>query len=347
SSDAGDTAAMNAAAEELLDILLGTTQGRIYDGFSMLNFNRYTEPSIPPSAFPVGDLDGEYKMKVARDTGETFVSPYDGETRTIWEVDINHLYYDGQIDSDTFLVRFPIGHHPDDTLRVNYRVFSLVSEDFSPTMVMLDHRASPATTNFPFKGLDSVWIPFLRGQVLDFTVKYPPIRQIRGIYLWGWRVHPPRIQFVQPIYEIVNQHTGEVELDPQGESFAYRNRNLTIDGIADAAPEKKMYTVASAVLDGTPASTIHDWLTEESQGPRGTWIDWADLATNQRQIPDEAWDVLEQEDGLTGGDFGDFEIVTVYMNNEMYGDGPNLPEIGRWEQGEIFSIKLINLDKHT
>jgi len=40
-------------------------------------------------------------------------------------------------------------------------------------------------------------------------------------------------------------------------------------------------------------------------------------------------------------------MVTVYMNNEMYGDGPNGPSIEGWYQGDRFPVKLINLDNHT
>ncbi|RMH21972.1 MAG: hypothetical protein D6696_04505 [Acidobacteria bacterium] len=345
----GDDAGLRAAAEDLMDILLGTTEGRIYDGFSMLNFNRWKDPSIGAEYFPPDAVPGEYKMKVARDSGKTFISPFDGEERKIWEADINLLYYDGQIDSDTFFVVFPFGHDKDDVLHVNYRIFSLVREDFSPTLVMLDRRMAQNTVSFPFKGFDSVWVAFNAGQVVDLTVKYPPIRMIRGVYDWGWRVHPPRIQFMQPLYEIQNQHTGEIELDPQGKSFAYRNReDLIIDLISDAAPEKKMYNVAKAVIDGT-ASTVEvlQWLIDEDAGPRGTWIDWADLVKEQRQLPPEAWDLLEQEDGLALGDFGEYNMITVFMNNEMYGEGPFLNEIIGWDQGEVFKVKLINLDKHT
>jgi hypothetical protein len=239
-----DQAGMDAAAAELRAILYGTTEGRIYDGFAMLNYNRWLDPDIDASDFPSDAVPGEYKMKEAVDTGNTFVSPYDGEIRRIWEITINMLYYDGQIDSDTFLVKFPFGHHPDDILEVDYRIFSLVLEDFSPTVVMLDRRQQQNTVNFPFKGLDSVWVAFDPGQVVSLRVKYPPIRQIRGVYTWGWRVHPPRIQFLQPVYEIQNAYTGDIEFDPQGESFVFRNREeLTLEAIADEAPEMKMLSV--------------------------------------------------------------------------------------------------------
>lgn len=339
-AQAGDGAGMRSAAADLMDILLGTTEGRIYDGFSMLNITRggVTDQHVP----------GEYKMKEVRDTGRTYTSPFDGEERKIWEVDIEMMYYDGQIDSDTFLVRFPYGHHDDDVLHVNYRIYSLVEEDFSPTLVMLDKRKAMNTVQFPFKGMDSVWIAFLPGQVVDVTVQYPPVRQIRGVYTWGWRVHPPRIQFMQPIYEIKNAHTGEIELDPQGESFAVRNRTeLTLDKVAEAAPEKKMYRVARAALDGASTLDILRRLTEPGFGPRGTWFEWADLAKNQTQLPPEAWDLLLEEDGLEPGATGDYNMISVYMNNEMYGVGPFQSEVVTWEQGETFQVKLINFDKHT
>ena len=78
-------------------------------------------------------------------------------------------------------------------------------------------------------GFDSVWPMVQRDQVTEITVDHPPLRLLRGIYTWGWRVHPPRIQFLQPIFEMVNQHTQQVQLEPQGESYAFRNRQLSID----------------------------------------------------------------------------------------------------------------------
>ncbi|MCH9651725.1 MAG: hypothetical protein K0U98_26090 [Deltaproteobacteria bacterium] len=342
-----DSDGMRAGARELRDILLGTTQGRIYDGFAMLNYNR--------GAYVHDHIAGEYKMKVATDTGETALNPYDpeGGNAKIWEVDINMLYYDGQIDSDTYLLRFPFGvgvvglPGQDDTVRVNYRIYSLVREDFSPTLAALDRRQALNSVQFPYKAFDSVWVAFEPGQVTNLTVEYPPAGQVRGVYTWGWREHPPRIQFLQPVYEIQNQNTGEIELGPQGNSYATRNReNLTLDNIGDAAPEKKMFQLAQAVLLGASPQAIERWMTRRNRGPEGTWIEWADLVKNQTQLPGEAWEVLEAE-GIARGGFGDYDMVSVFLNNEMYGDGPFLNEIRQWNQGDTFKIKLINLDNHT
>ena len=284
------------------------------------------------------------KMKVLRDSGLTETG-IGGQPRKVWEIDVNMFFYDGQIDSDTFLMRVPASAHEFDTVRVNYRVYSVEREDFAPTTVMLDRRM-PGSVQFPFKGFDSVWIPFGNGEVMEATVKLPPLRLQRGVYTWGWRVHPPRIQFMQPIFEHVNAQTGLVELEPQGESYAFRNRQLSIDGIGGAASEKKMYAVAQAALDGTASDEVYDWLNDINEGPLGTWDEWADVAKEQRQLPPEAWDILANE-GIQQGDFGPYRMVTVYMNNEMYGDGPDGNVIEGWEQGDSFAVKLINLDNHT
>lgn len=336
-SEKRDGARMRTAARELLDILQGTTRGRIYDGFALLNYNR--------GAYVPGHVPGEYKMKALRDSGLTEPG-IDGQPRKIWDLDVNMLYYDGQIDSDTFLFRVPAAAHEFDTLRIHYRIYSTVREDFSPTVVMLDRRM-PGSVQFPFKGLDAVWVPFGSGEVVDMTVKLPPLRLIRGVYTWGWRVHPPRIQFLQPVFEHVNAHTGQVELEPQGLSFAFRTRNdLTLDSIADAAPEKKAYVVAQAALGGTDPATIARWLTRDESGPQGTWQEWADLAKDQLRLPPEAWQVLAKE-GIAPGSFGPYRFVSVYMNNEMYGEGPEGSRIEGWNQGDRFQVKLINLDQHT
>ncbi|MCB1057134.1 MAG: hypothetical protein KDD11_16650 [Acidobacteria bacterium] len=336
-----DAEAMKAPAQDLLDILHGETSGRIYDGFAMLNYNR--------GAFAPGQEEGEYKMRRVHDTGESFVNPFDpeGGLAKIWETDINLLYYDGQIDSDTFFVRFPVDVAKDDTLRVHYRIFTLVDEDFSPTLVMLDRRQALDTVQFPFKGFDAVWLAMNAGQVVEVTLDYPPSQMVRGIYTWGWREHPPRIQFMQPVFEIRNAHTGEVELDPPGRSYTTRNReDLTVDAIGEAAPEKKMLHVAEAVLAGADPEEIERWMTERDAGPRGTWPEWAGLVKEQTQLPEEAWEVLAAE-GIERGSFGGYQMISVFLNNEMYGDGPFLNEIKLWDQGDTFRVKLINLDNHT
>jgi len=342
---AGDATVMLDLAHELVDILDGTTRGSIYDGFAMLNANR--GPWLPDQ------VPGEYKMKRLRDSGGRFTG-MDGLEHRIWELDVRMLWYDGNFDADTFLMLVPVEADEFDVVHVHYTIYSLVREDFAPTAVMLDHRASTGSrifgrrnsVQFPFQGFDAVWQAVRPDTVTRLTVALPPVRHQRGVYSWGWRQHPPRVQFLQPIFEIVNAHTGAVELDPQSRSYAFHNRALSIDGIGEAAPEKKIWHVCQAVLSGAGPAMVLGMLEDSDTFPLGRWQDWTDQLLHQDRLPPEAWDLLAQE-GLRPGTFGPYRFVSVYLNNEMYGEGPLGTRIQGWHQGDTLRVKLINLDAHT
>ena len=53
------------------------------------------------------------------------------------------------------------------------------------------------------------------------------------------------------------------------------------------------------------------------------------------------------DEGIQEGKFGPYDFVSVYLNNEMYGDGPmGSGRIEAFEQGETRKVKVINLDNH-
>lgn len=323
------------SAQTAVDILTGGTEGRMYDGFALLNYNR--------GAWTDGHVEGEYKMKRLTDTGETFISAIDGEEHRIWEIDVQMLWYGQNFDSDTFLIRVPFEAHPFDEFRVNWRIYSLIQEDLAPTTIMNDGFGRI------FHGLDSTFASIPAEQVAELSVKYPSLKHFRGMYVWGWGVHPPRVQFLQPVLEI----NADGDLDPNGLSFAYRTRtDLTLDAIASEAPEKKAYDVAEAALGGATGDEIHSMLAEADAAPLGTFREWMTLAADLRKLPAEAWDVMAAEEGLARGDFGDYDIVIAYMNNEIYGESP-YAQVGSegeggvvrdWPQGGEFKVKVINFD---
>ena len=328
----------SAAAQEAMDILLGQTEGRLYDGFPLLNYNQ---------GGPLEDqIDGEYKMKELTPTGEYFTSQIDGETRQVWELTVNMLWYGQNFDSDTFLVRVPFEAHPYDEFRINWRVYSLIQEDLSPTTILNDGFGRI------FHGLDSSFASLPAETLSEVTISYPSLAHFRGMYVWGWGVHPPRVQFLQPVVEV----SAEGDLHPHGESFATRTRvDLTIDAISDVAPEMKAYTVASAAIEGATGAEIAAMLIDPAVGPAGTFREWLRLASDLRVLPPEAWDVLAEEDGLEEGEFGEYDIVVAYLNNEIYGSSPYSQQdsegkggvVKDWAQGDDMIVKVINLDDHT
>lgn len=355
-------------ADEIMDILLGKTSGRIYDGFALLNFNRWNDDRIPATAFPADAVAGEYKTKRIRHSGKSernFKKPSEGvnpavlegeDEVTIWEVDVNMLWYGQQFDADTFFVHIPIINSadnvpsPDDTIRINYHIYSLVEEDFAPIQLLND--ADPkvefpgeSSVALPHKAEDTVWVQIDKNTVAHITVQYTALRFIRGIYTWGWRVHPPRIHFMDFLRELNNAHTKKIELNPRGRSMSERNRGLSIDDIGDAAPEKKVYEVVRAVVDGEVdnASDLFAMLNNADTEPAGTYKDWIDLMTNQIQLPPEVSEVLASE----GMGVDDYDYVSVFMNNEMYGIGSFHTAMQDWKQGDVIHSRIFNLDNHT
>ena len=333
-----DRGAIEGAAQEALDILMGETQGRVYDGFALLNINR--------GAFAPDHVPGEYKTKRLVDSGETVVSEIDGQRRKIWRVTVNLFWYRHNFDADTFLLRIPFEAHPYDQLRVDWRVYSLVQEDLAPSTITQDGFGRI------FHGLDSTFTHIPSGTLCELKVDYPSLIHFRGMYTWGWGVHPPRVQFLQPIVEIDEDGS----LNPPGLSFATRVvEGLNLDTIAEAAPEKKIYRVAEAALNGASGAQVAAMLTDPGEGPSGTFREWLGLASDQRQLPPEAWELLAREDGLGRGDFGPYDIVLAYMNNEIYGDTPyaQFGAEGRggvirdWPQSGLMRVKVINFDGHT
>ena len=319
------------AAREAIDILTGSTEGRLYDGFALLNYNR--------GAWAEGHIEDEYKMKRLTDSGETVISAIDGEEHTIWEIDVQMLWYGQNFDSDTFLIRVPFESHPYDEFRVNWRIYSLIQEDLSPTTIMNDGFGRI------FQGLDSTFESIPAEVVSELSVSYPSLQHFRGMYVWGWGVHPPRVQFLQPVVEI--NEAGD--LNAAGESFAYRTRtDLTLEGIGDEAPEMKAYNVAQAALGGATGDEIIEMLN----GDNGNFRQWMTLASDLRHLPEEAWDVMAAEDGLEMGDYGDYDIIIAYMNNEIYGESPYAQPgsegvggvVRDWDQSGTFKVKVINFD---
>lgn len=336
-SAAAGTLVDTAAAQNVMDILLGDTQGRVYDGFPLLNFNRGGDGP--------DQILGEYKTKRLTDTGRTFVSQIDGEIHRIWEVTINMLWYGQNLDSDLFLLRYPFEAHQYDEVQINYRIYSLISEDLAPTTILNDGFGRI------FHGLDSTFESLPADQLSEISIRYPSLNYFRGLYIWGWGSHPPRVQFLQPIVEV----SADGGLNFAGQSFSQRLGALTIDDIGEAAPEKKAYRVAQAALAGATGDEIAAMLTDPAASPRGTFREWLRLGDDLRQLPPEAWDVLLEEDDLLPGEFGDYDIVLTYLNNEIYGDSPYSQPgtdgkggvLRDWEQGGTVSVKIINLDNHT
>lgn len=343
---AGNTQEMRLAAQDLVHFLEGTTSGFISDGFPLFH---HFQGGLAPDHLP-----GEYRMKRLEHRGKTFVDDA-GETHLYWEVTWRLMWTEGGAESDLALLEIPIDADPADRVLVNFEIYSSVADECAP-MSFLQDADLPGAHGLPFKGIDSTWVRLRKDEIHEFTVDHGAVASLLEFGIRGWRVKPEPLARVDLIREHFNVHTQEIERDPRGQALASAARLADFDSIGNAAPEKKIWLVAQAVLAGAPAAQVLASLEQDQVAPLGTWLEWSSLLEDRGQLPIEAREILAQEGIVPGADresaLGDYDFVAVIMNHEWYGLSAReaakpyvVPiESARFSQGDGQSLKLINLD---
>ncbi len=336
-----------AAAQVAASVLLGTTQGELFDGFAMLNHDR--------GAWLGDHLPGYDRLKRLRDSGLLTTGP-DGAPRRIWEVDVRMLWYDDEADCDTHFLLIPELAHPFDTLRVNYTIYSSERGDFVPG-VLLDDAGIPDSASLPFKGFDASWVPLSSQSVTEVSIEYPPLGQIRGLQAWDWRAKPWRSTFIQPVREVRNVHSGALELDPRGQVLLAANAARDLASIGAAAPERKILAVIEAVQAGASPAAVAAMMNQAQVAPLGTADRWVRQLDDRSALPVEALELLALEGihpDLPGPHpLGPYDLIAVFTNHELRllraDDGPaggRVPprRLAGAFPGDRLMIKLLNLD---
>jgi hypothetical protein len=207
-----------------------------------------------------------------------------------------------------------------------------------------------------------VWFPLGGNEITELTVDHGSLGTIQGVQVWGWYAQPDRSVFLQPVWESVDPSSGLTRRDPKGEVMMGQMASLTLDGIGDAAVEKKVWNVAESVLQGASAASIQAILNQVRTGPLGDMDQWQDELENRNIFPQEALDLLAQEgidpEVLGPNRLGPYDAILVYANHELYVDSLDLIEghdpitglpipLPNDAQGKLYRIKVLNLDHTT
>lgn len=343
-------AAMQTAAMELEAVMLGQTSGRIYDGFSMLNHDR--------GAWLPDHIQGEYKAKRLSDRGRR-APGLDGRQRVVWEADVNLLYFDEDVDCDTFFLVVPAAADRRDLLQLNYTIYSTGTESFAPTTLL--HDAAPfGEGHLPSKGFDAAWVPLGGNEITEISIAHGALETMRGVKVWGWYAKPDRSLSLEVVRER-NLPGGGIALDTRGATMMEALRGLDLDAIGAAAPEKKILTVAQAVLAGATPNQVLQMLNNAQAAPLGTMDDWQDVLGSRDLFPVEALQILAAEgvfpDQVGPNRLGPYDAVLVYANHEVYATsldleghdpvtGERIPIDGD-DQSETWNVRVLNLDATT
>jgi len=192
---------------------------------------------------------------------------------------------------------------------------------------LLDWSGGPYTA--PHFAYDSSFQTIRKGQEVELTVRYGQGMSQQGLYVWGWRQHPPRITWIETY--------GEDEFLPGGAPKSRRFGGawdavaaLGLDAIGDRVPEKRLHDALVAYRDGGSLAAFEDAV--DGLLP---------LIEDRRALP--------PTDGVAGFPNPDADINLFYGNLDIWGDRER---IGRgdkrnWREGDRMVVTIYNDDEIT
>ncbi len=328
-----NTGQLRQLARHAVDIiegnpLRGPLRGRQYEGFPLLNY--------------LGGL----KTKSV-----------DPVTKT---VEINQLWFDTHILSDTAYVDPTVVDDEEWTIKYNVKILNRGHEDFAPFTMFFDDPKELDLTDIggmdltdggnivrrlPNVAMDQTFFPMEEGLQYTLNMKMPPARFWNLSYHWGWRHHPPRVQVTEnvqvPLANGTLRNSAEIGVFGANPRQNQKTKLAAIDMIGDTAPAKRMWRMFSELGGVNGQSPSFGLINGSSVRARAELIrqafeDWQ----NRNHLP-------------TGYEMDpDADLTVVYLNNRMYGqlkDHDGEAEVRmkneQWStRGDQLKIKLLNGD---
>ena len=201
---------------------------------------------------------------------------------------------------------------------------------------MLDWSQGPY--NIPYFGYDSTFTTVRKGMATDVTVRYGQGMNQAGLYNWGWRVHPPRINWIETF--------SDGQILPSGAPKEWRFGHkwdqvagLGVDALGNHAPAKAIYNalVAFDLSDGG-ATALADF-EAAVQGADGKTM--VDHLRDRRGLP--------PVDDIPGFPNPAADVNLLYSNLDIMGDRFTINAAGKrnWDEGDTITFTIHNDDDVT
>ncbi len=184
--------------------------------------------------------------------------------------------------------------------------------------------------HIPYFGLDSSFQTISKGKGIDLTVRYSQGEMQAGLYVWGWRVHPPRINWIETY--------SDGQILPSGAPKQWRFKHkwdavaeLGLDAIGDFAPEKRLY---QAFVDFAQSAAQPSDVAQFQAATQGLM----DHIRDRRGLPPTP--------GVAGFPNPAADVNFLYTNLDIYADRDtmNVAGKGSWEEGDVITITIHNDD---
>jgi len=311
--------------------LKGKFKKRAYSGLPMLHYNG---PNKVKKVEPI----------CANKNGKPGKKCKPGDTVIGGNVDVNLIYFNQHIEGDTAFVDPSLVQEVPWTITYHVNILNRGMEDFSPMVMNFNRLLVPDMENpgqmldvrGPFHAsMDQSYFPML-DEGTRYTVK---IKENKGkyynlTYIWGWRIHPPRVQVIENAlktappgvegaatlveHEKIAFCEGgrfDEDCDPVGDR---QDKAYAIAQIGDLSPAKRMWNIFQSLKvddddDGHKGrhkgrhkgghNPYHGDLAAIAADLREAFLDWQDrtrLPTGVNADPDAT-------------------ITLFYVNNTIYG----------------------------
>ena len=192
---------------------------------------------------------------------------------------------------------------------------------------------SQGPQEIPHFGYDSSFTTIIKGKQHDITVRYGQGEAQAGLYVWGWREHPPRINWIETYSDGQILPSGA----PKDWRFGHKWDEvdaLGLDAIGDLVPEKRLYN--ELIKYKQSAGTVAD-VRKFIRATQGLDI----LIRDKRGLP--------KTEGVAGFPDPTADLNLFYGNLDVWGDRERIAASGKktWREGDTIRITIYNDDNVT
>lgn len=187
--------------------------------------------------------------------------------------------------------------------------------------------------HIPYFGYDSSFATINKGQGFDVTVRYADGEAQAGLYNWGWRVHPPRINWIETYSKDQYLPSGA----PKDWRFAHKWDEVAALGLA-------------AIGDHAPELLVHDALLAFDASPGAA----GDLAAFEVAVDGQLSHMrdrrgLPDTSDIVGFPNAGADVNFLMTNMDMYSDRDTINATGKgnWAEGDEIKIAIHNDDNYT
>ena len=197
---------------------------------------------------------------------------------------------------------------------------------------MIDWSQGPY--NIPYFGYDSTFTTIRKGMATDVTVRYGQGMNQAGLYMWGWRVHPPRINWIETYSE------GQILASGAPKQWRFGHKwdavaGMGVSALGDHSPEKALY---NALLAFDSSLNLTAFEADVQGSPGRTMVDHM---RDRRGLP--------PVDDIPGFPNPAADVNLLFSNLDIMGDRDKIQSGSKrnWKEDDIITFTIHNDDDFT